>query len=219
MPRLNRIFTRGLRFCHAFRKSPSSRKLSKRRRPKMVPLIYADSNQIHPSCVAHFMFSAIETLKSERKGRIDPERVRVGDFGEGDLGLIDRPPNSSDFPIHPRLRPLHHEEIESNTSLQWNYSKLEFVLNGYIQRSRICLRRSLKLWQRQTAYEKLFWLICLIEFASCLRQIQRCYNGPSNKKSNDFSTERTKGSFNKYNDYNDGLEALCSLRDNWLTSN
>lgn len=204
MPRRNRIVPRKLGFRFLLRRLVPSRRLSKKRRPKMVPLNEADSNQIRPSCVAYFMFSAIETLTLETKGRIDPSRVKVGAPGEGDLGLGNETPIDL---VHPRLLPLNYEDLESFTSRQWNYSQIECVLDGYIQRSRIALRQNLTFWQRHTPYEDLFWLISLIEFVACLRRIQDGYN-------EGFSNERT----NRYsNDYNNGLEALYVLRDFWLT--
>lgn len=236
--RLSHIFARRLRSCPGFQQSDPSRKLSKNRWPEMVHLINADCNQIHPSCVAYFLFSQIEELEksekkeesetkeeskeskeSERKRRMDPQMVKVGASGDGDLGFVDR--------TYPRLVPSNYEETELTASSQSNFSRLELVLNQYIEKSGIALRQSSIFGERQTAYEKLFWLICLIEFVECLRQIQHGHNATSGKDSTvprknsiNCSSERSIGYFNIHqrdtiqNNKNNNLKAL---RNYWLT--
>jgi hypothetical protein len=138
--------------------------LKKRRPNTAVSLDYASSDDISPPHIAHFMVEAMYTLCMERSRlRIDRKKVSVGTHGDWDLGLIEgslgtQPPLESKATIIEKIGPCTTHQLN-----QWNLWMLEDLLKGYIQRSRLQLRR------RRASYKSLLWLICLIEMSLSIR--------------------------------------------------
>lgn len=161
MPRFNRFLKQRRRFHKILHLPPTSSKLQKRRSNKAIKLLYASSDDISPAHVAYFMVETMYTLCTERgELRICPEKVSVGTHGDWNLGLFKSCPG---IQPQPQSRSKFIEGLESETTHQWNLLVIQDLLRGYIQRSRLRLRR------RRTSYKNLLWLICLVEMGLSIR--------------------------------------------------
>lgn len=154
------------RHCKALYHSSNRNRLRKKSSNRAVALINASSDLIHPARVAQFLVEAVESICLDRNYwlRIRPEWVKLGNDGGWDLGLFKYNPHSQPLMIPPSI---YLEGIEAYTRDLWSLRVLESLLQGYIQRSCLRLRR------KRTSSEIQFWLICLIQMAYSLRYFLR----------------------------------------------
>lgn len=179
MPRLHTRLKKTSIFRRTFLVPRKSTRLKKKRPGQAVALIEANSDLVHPLWVAHFLVKAMESIYIDKNHgiRVHPEWVKVRNEGHWELGFFKYTPEPhSDHIPKPKLRfdlpytdprgqdpSVHLEDTGLYTNSQWTLLVLESLLQGYIKRSCLRLRR------KRTSCRTHFWLNCLIQMASSIR--------------------------------------------------